>query len=115
MNYFLFAFILLIASIITATVCKNKIYFTFSFFFGFCVLIVMITVLCFCCFKHHLVIEPVQHKNPVKVVWKVMKYASLTNNYYKQLLRHSAYTYGKLPPSRLDLCKERYGGQFTTV
>ena len=27
----------------------------------------------------------------------------------------SAYAYGELPPSRLDLCKERYGGPFTTV
>ena len=60
MNYVLFAFILLIASIITATVCKNKIYFTFTFIFGFCVLIAMIAVLCFCCFKYHLVIEPAQ-------------------------------------------------------
>ena len=34
---------------------------------------------------------------------------------HKQLVRRSAFTYGELPPSRLDLCKERYGGPFTTV
>ena len=60
MCYYLVAFILLImASIITATVYKKTIYFTI---FGSGVLIVMIAVLSFCCFKHHLVIEPAQHK-----------------------------------------------------
>ena len=49
MNYFILAFILLIASIVTAIVYENKIYFTFTCIFGSGVLIVMIAVLSFCC------------------------------------------------------------------
>ena len=110
-NYSLLAFMLLMASIITATAYKNTIYFTFTCIFGYGVVIVIIAVLSFCCFKHHLVIEPAQHNNPIKLVWRVMKYA-LT---HKQPVRRSAFTFGELPPSRLDLGKERYGGPFTTV
>ena len=111
MCHFLVAFILLIASIITATVYKNTFYVTFTFIFDSGVLIVTIGVLCFHCFKRHLVIEPAQHNNPVKLIWKVLKYAWTR----KQPVRRSAFTYGEFPPSRLDLCKERYEGPFTTV
>ena len=111
LNYSLLAFILLMASIITAIVYKNIVYFTFTCIFGYGVLIIIIAVLCFCCFKHHLVIEPAQHNNPIKLVWRVMKYA-LT---HKHPVRRSAFTYGEFPPSRLDLGKERYGGPFTTA
>ena len=111
MCHFVLAFILLITSIITATVFKNTFYVTFTFIFGSGVLIVMIAMLCFRCFKRHLVIEPAQHNNPVKLIWKVLKYAWT----HKQPVRRSAFTYGEFPPSRLDLCKERYGGPFTTV
>ena len=111
MNYILLAFILLIASNITAILHKNTYYFTFTFIFGSGVLIIMIAVLCFCCCKHHLVIEPAQHNNPIKLIWRVMRYAWT----HKQPERPSAFTYGEFPPSRLDLCKERYGGPFTTV
>ena len=110
-NYSLVAFILLMASIITATVYKNIVYFTFTCIFGYGVLIIIIAVLSFCCFKHHLVIEPAQRNNPIKPIWRVMRYA-LT---HKQPVRRSAFTYGEFPPSRLDLGKERYGGPFTTV
>ena len=111
MNYSLLAFILLMASIITAIVYKNIVYFTFTCIFGYGVLIIIIAVLCFCCFKRHLVIEPAQYNNPIKLIWRVIKYA-LT---HKQPVRRSAFTYGEFPPSRLDLGKERYGGPFTTV
>ena len=111
MPSFLITFILFMASIMTGTVYKNTFYFTFTFIFGSGVLIVMIAVLCFWCCKHHLVIEPAQHNNPVKLIWKIMKYAWT----HKQPMRRSAFTYGEFPPSRLDLCKERYGGPFTTV
>ena len=111
MNYILLAFILLIASNITAILHKNTYYFTFAFIFGSGVLIIMIAVLCFCCCKHHLVIEPAQHNNPIKLIWRVMRYAWI----HKEPVRRSAFTYGESPPSRLDLCKERYGGPFTTV
>ena len=110
-NYSLLAFILLIASIITAIVYKNTIYFTFTFIFGFGVLVIVIAILSFYCFKQHLAIEPAQHNNPVKLIWRVMRYAWT----HKQPVRPSAFTYGEFPPSRLDLCKERYGGPFTTV
>ena len=110
-NYSLLAFILLIASIITAIVYKHTNYFTFTFIFGFGVLVIMIAVLSFYCFKQHLVIEPAQRNNPVKLIWRVMRYAWT----HKQPLRRSAFTYGEFPPSRLDLCKERYGGPFTTI
>ena len=94
-----------------ATIYKNTIYVTFTFIFDSGVLIVMIGVLCFRCFKRHLLIEPAQHNNPVKLIWKVQKYAWIR----KQPVRRSAFTYGEFPPSRLDLCKERYGGPFTTA
>ena len=71
----------------------------------------MIGVLSFCCYRHHLVIEPAQHNNPIKLIWRVIRYA-LT---HKQPVRHSAFTYGEFPPPRLDLGKERHGGPFTTV
>ena len=101
MNYSLLALILLMASIITGIVDNNTIYSTFICIFGYGVLIVIIAILSFCCFKHHLVIEPAQHNNPIKLIWRVMRYA-LT---HKQPVRRSAFTHGELPPSRLDLCK----------
>ena len=82
MRYFLVAFILLIASIILATVYKNTIYFT---------------ILCFWCFKHHLFIEPAKHNNPVKLIWKVMKYSWT----HKQPERHSAFTLKSFFPQDL--------------
>ena len=111
LNYSLLAFILLMASIITTIVYKNSIYFSFTCIFGYGVLIVIIAVLSLCCFKHHLVIEQAQHNNPIKLIWRVIKYA-LT---HKQPVRRSAFTYGEFPPSRLDLGKERYGGPYTTA
>ena len=62
------------------------------------------------CFKRYLVIEPASHNNPIKIIWRVMKYVWK----HKQPVRRSAFTYGEPPPSRLDLGKERYGGPFTT-
>ena len=47
----------------------------------------------FCCFKHHLVIEPTPYNNPLKLIWRVMRYA-LT---HKQPVRSSAFTYGEIP------------------
>ena len=75
------------------------------------VFFIFFAILSFCCFKHHLVIEPAQHNNPVKLIWRVIKYAWK----HKQPVRRSAFTFGESPLSRLDLAKERYGGQFTTV
>ena len=63
-----------------------------------------------CCCRHHLFTEPVGHTNPVKLIFKVIDFARR----HKQPVRRSAFTYGDLPPSRLDFGKERYGGPFTT-
>ena len=110
-NFSLIAFILLIVISVSTTVYKNTIYFNFTIYFGYGVLIIIIAVLSFCCFKHHLFIEPAQHNNPIKLIWGVIRYA-ITQ---KKPVRRSAFTYGEFPPSRLDLGKERYGGPFTTV
>ena len=74
------------------------------------IIAILIGLLPFCCFKHHLIIEPAQHNNPVKQIWRVLRYAWK----HKRPVRRSAFTYGEPPPSRLDLGKERYGGPFTT-
>ena len=63
-----------------------------------------------CCCRHHLFTEPVCHTNPLKQIVKVLSFSVQ----HKQPVRRSAFTYGELPPSRLDLGKERYGGPFTT-
>lgn len=63
-----------------------------------------------CCCRRSLTLEPSQHNNPVKLIYGVIKYAWKQ----KQPARPSAFTYGDPPPSRLDVAKERYGGQFTT-
>ena len=91
-NYSLVALILLMASSITGIVYKDTIYLTFTCIFGYGVIIVIIAVLFFCCFKHHFIIEPAQHNNPIKLIWRVMRYA-LT---HKQPVRHSAFTYGEI-------------------
>ena len=72
-------------------------------------LVLVISLLVTCCCKKHINIEPPPPVNPVKHIYKVIKYAWLN----KYPARRSAYTYTERP-SRLDLCKKRYGGPFTT-
>ena len=62
------------------------------------------------CFKCLLIIEPPPAVDPLKLNWKVIKYA--WNHKYP--MNRSAFTYNDDPPSRLDFGKERYGGPFTT-
>ena len=71
----------------------------------------VIALILTCHYRHHLFTEPVGHTNPVKQIVKVLTFIRK----HKQPVRPSAFTYGELPPSRLDLAKERYGGPFTTV
>ena len=83
-------------------------------FFGMsvCIFVIKIAVLLLVWFmKHHLIIEPAQYNNPIKLIWKVIKYIC---KYRKHPVRRSAFTYGELPPSGLDIAKERYGGPFST-
>ena len=105
------AVVLVMSSIVTGLVHNNTIYYAFTVIFGSGYFFIFFAILSFCCFKHHLVIEPAQHNNPVKLIWRVIKYAWK----HKQPVRRSAFTFGESPPSRLDLAKERYGGPFTTV
>ena len=74
-------------------------------FFGIsvCIFVINIAVLLLV-MKHHLIIEPAQYNNPIKLIWKVMKYIC---KYRKHPVRRSAFTYGELPPSGLDIAKER--------
>ena len=111
MYYCPLAVVLVMASIVTGLVHNNTIYYVFTVIFGSGCFFIFFAILSFCCFKHHLVIEPAQHNNPVKLIWRVIKYAWK----HKQPVRRSAFTFGESPPSRLDLAKERYGGPFTTV
>ena len=71
----------------------------------------IIALILMCRHRHYLFTEPVGHTNPVKQIVKVLTFIRK----HKQPVRRSAFTYGELPPSRLDLAKERYGGPFTTV
>ena len=70
-------------------------------------LVIFLVSMCYC--KKYIHIEPPPQVSPVKHIYKVMKYAWLN----KYPARRSTYTYTERP-SRLDLCKERYGGPFTT-
>ena len=58
MNYFPLAILLLAASIMIGFIYKDIIYYTFTGIFGSGVVIVIIEVFSFCCFKQYLVIEP---------------------------------------------------------
>ena len=62
------------------------------------------------CFKCVLIMEPPPTVDPLKLNWKVIKYAWN----HKNPENCSAFTYNDDPPSRLDFGKERYGGPFTT-
>ena len=61
-------------------------------------------------FHHILVKEPVS-ANPVKLIFKVLKYAAK----HKYPVQRSAFTYCEnKQPTRLDYGKSKYGGPFTT-
>ena len=55
--------------------------------------------------------EPVSRTNPVKLIFKVLKYAAK----HKYPVQRSAFTYCEnKQPTRLDYGKSKYGGPFTT-
>ena len=76
-------------------------------FFSFISIAIMLFCCCGC--HSHFTIEPVGRINPVKHIFKVLKYA----RHHSQPVFRSSFTYGEVP-SRLDLAKNRYGGPFTT-
>ena len=104
------ALILLMASIVQTFVQEDTKYFVAAVVFGSGTITILIAQLSACCLKQYLDIEPAQHNNPIKVIWRVLMYAWK----HKKPTRRSTFTYGESPPSRLDLGKERYGGPFTT-
>lgn len=61
-------------------------------------------------FRRHLLTQPVSHKNPVKLIFRVINY---TRRHSKPV-NPSAFTFGEPLPPRLDHGKQRYGGPFTT-
>ena len=74
----------------------------------------IITFIVLCVFsywkRHWFYTEPGRH-NPYKMVFKVLNFARK----HKYPLQRSAFTYcDDERPSRLDFCKERFGGPFTT-
>ena len=75
---------------------------------------VIITFIVLCVFsywkRHWFYTEPGRH-NPYKMVFKVLNFARK----HKYPLQRSAFTYcDDEKPSRLDFCKEKFGGPFTT-
>lgn len=76
----------------------------------FVLLLLALVLVAICCYKKVLTIEPVSHKNPVKLIFAVMNFARA----HKRALFRSAFTYGEAMPTRLDLAKVRYGGPFAT-
>ena len=61
--------------------------------------------------QNHCLIKESFQQNPLKPVYKVLKYA-IRNKYPRQ---RSAFTYGEDElPSRIDFGKTKYGGPFTT-
>ena len=104
------ALILLMASVIQTFVQEDTKYFVAAAVFGSGTIIILIAQLSACCLRGYLDIEPAQHNNPIKLIWRVLIYAWK----HKKPMSRSAFTYGESPPSRLDLGKERYGGPFTT-
>ena len=75
----------------------------------FSFVLISIMLLCCCGCHSYFTTEPVGRINPVKHIFKVLKYA----RHHSQPVFRSAFTYGEVP-SRLDLAKNRYGGPFTT-
>ena len=74
-------------------------------------LILLGFTLCLQRYKHHWFLVESGFKNPYKLVYKVIKFASE----HKHPVRRSAFTYCEDElPSRLDLGKEKYGGPFST-
>ena len=76
-----------------------------------CFTFISISIMLFCCCgcHSHFTTEPVGRVNPVKHIFKVLKYAT----HHSSPVFRSAFTYGEVP-TRLDVAKNRYGGPFTT-
>lgn len=100
--------LIIVSSVLAAQILMLR-FIIVTFTTGMCVIVTASTTVC--CFRKHLIIEPPQHTNPVKLIWAVSVFALK----HSRPLRRSAFTFGEDEPSRFDLAKERYGGPFTTV
>ena len=77
--------------------------------FGFIITFLVLCVFSF--WKRHWFYSELVHLNPYKMVFKVLNFARK----HKYPLQRSAFTYcDDERPSRLDFCKQRFGGPFTT-
>ena len=77
----------------------------------FVYLVVLTFLLIFTCYNHGWFYSEPGQSNPYKTVYKVLNFARK----HKHPLRRSAFTYcDDEIPHRIDFCKERYGGPFTT-
>ena len=91
---------------------KLKFNTTVTLLVAICVLFTAFFVLCVFSYwkRHWFYTEPGRH-NPYKMVFKVLNFARK----HKYPLQRSAFTYcDDERPSRLDFCKQRFGGPFTT-
>lgn len=74
-------------------------------------LAVIIPVILMPCTKRHLQIEKKTKKNPLRLIFEVLKYAAMN----KYPLARSAFTYNDEEcHSRINFAKRRFGGPFTT-
>ena len=90
--------------------CFIPIYSLYVLEIGIDTLLLSVALLCWYKLKHWLIIEP-QCRNPFKMVYDVVKFASK----HKHPIYRSALTYwDDTRPSRLDLGKSKYGGPFST-
>ena len=81
----------------------------FAAFLTFVMIFIVLCVFSYC--KRHWFYTDFGHHNPYKMVFKVLNFARK----HKYPLQRSAFTYcDDERPSRLDFCKERFGGPFTT-
>ena len=88
------------------------VFFNYKFFAAIFVLLITFLVICVFSYwkRHWFYTEPGRH-NPYKMVFKVLNFARK----HKYPLQRSAFTYcDDEIPSRLDFCKQRFGGPFTT-
>ena len=99
-----------IQSLVTTYTGDNKNIYNFSVLFCFLIVLTVVPLFLIVIFKKHLVNEPPQRNNPIRLIWGVLKFAKQHN----APIWRSAFTYGEALPSRMDLAKSRYGGPYST-
>ena len=115
-NWFAFSWytigsaIFLCKSLIATYAGDEKFTYSFVILFSLLLVLTIVPLLSVIILRKHLLKEPPQKNNPIRLIWGVLRFAKK----HKSPLWRSAFTYGEAPPSRIDLAKSRYGGPFTT-